>query len=125
MDGLLVKVLVLAYDGTVTILALWRVSHMIANEKGPWYCFRRLRLLAAFVCQGPENKEDRTWLNKACRDFHLHDMLECEYCNSLWLAPLFMLAFVYGGHVSIVIFTWLALSTTTIFLKRIHEKLER
>lgn len=115
-----------SFDGLVMVLALWRLSNLVANESGPWRCFKRLRLLAAFICQGPEDEADRTWLNKACREFHLHDMLECEYCNSMWLAPLLMLGYHVGGHTFAITFlSWLALSTTTIFLKRTHEKLQR
>ncbi len=114
------------YDGAVMVLALWRVSNLVANEDGPWQIFRKMRLFTVFMCQGPEQNWHRTWLNKACSDFHFHDMLECEYCNSLWLAPVFMLAYHLGGHtIALTVFTWLALSTTTIFVKRYHEKLQR
>ncbi len=123
---LLTQTLLSIYDGSVLVLALWRVSNLVANERGPWHCFKRLRLLAAFICKGPEDKGKRTWLNKACGDFHLHDLLECEYCNSMWLAPVFMVLYAHWGHaIALTVFTWLALSATTILIKRYHEKLQR
>src|SRR5215217_9596835 len=56
-------------------LAAWRLASLIANEEGPWQIFKRLRALAERWCNN----------YKFCREFNLHEMVTCEWCNSIWI----------------------------------------
>lgn len=78
-------------------LAVWRVTHLIANESGPWDIFLRLRRSAG---QGT-----------------LAELVSCFYCLSIWISLLFVW-FVTGGVVERIV-TWLALSGAAILLERV------
>jgi hypothetical protein len=90
----------------ILALAVWRCSSLLANEPGPWKVFERFR---DWVC---------------AKDFQLGEGLTCEWCNSVWIGTVATLMyFAWRGTI------WLALpmamSTVTILIKFIRERLER
>src|ERR1035438_7929939 len=55
-----------AYSLVLGILAVWRVTHLLNGEDGPWEIFVRLRKLAGAGFWG--------------------ELLDCFYCLSLWIS---------------------------------------
>jgi len=76
-------------------LAVWRITHMVAKEDGPWDTLLRLRRsLGAGV---------------------LKSLLSCFYCLSVWVAAPF--AFFLKGNFGETFVGWLALSSVAILLE--------
>jgi hypothetical protein len=80
----------------LAVLALWRVTHLLNAEDGPWGAVAWLRGRAG----------DRFW----------GQLLDCFYCLSLWLAVPF--AFLVGEGWKEWFLLWLALSAGSILLER-------
>ena len=85
---------------TVGILCVWRITHLLQAEDGPWDVVVRLRQLARAGFWG--------------------DLLDCFYCLSLWIAVPFALAL--GAEWSDRLLLWPALSAGGILLERITSK---
>ncbi len=84
----------------VTILAVWRVTHLLWGEDGPWDLFVQLRRLAG-----------NTFFGRA---------LDCFYCLSLWMAA--PLAWLLGHTWLERGLLWLAVSGGAILLERISAE---
>ena len=80
----------------VGLLGVWRITHLLQAEDGPWDLVVRLRRLAGATFWG-----------------HL---LDCFYCLSLWIALPF--AFVLGADWRERALLWPALSAAAILLER-------
>lgn len=85
------------------ILCVWRVTHLLHAEDGPWRLVVRLR-----QCAG-----DGFW----------GELLDCFYCLSLWIAA--PLAIVLGSTVRQRALLWPALSAAAILLERFTVANER
>lgn len=89
----------------VSILATFRVSHLVVREDGPFSMFRRLRA----------GLRRRGW----------HGPLDCLYCTSVWVA----LPFAYyayrnlsgGGSMVDALPLWLAISGGACLLDRLGQ----
>src|SRR5262249_37143454 len=81
------------------ILGVWRVTHMLASEDGPWNVLARLRRSAGTGFWGR--------------------MLECVYCLSLWVALPFaaLICNSAGQRLSL----WLAWSAGALLVERLME----
>lgn len=77
-------------------LAVWRVTHLLSREDGPWNCFGRLRDVVAKTFSAT--------------------LVSCFYCLSLWIAA--PLAWWLGTNWKEQGLLWLALSASAIFLER-------
>ncbi len=84
----------------VAALAVWRVTHLLAAEDGPWQVFARLRA--------------------AARDGFWGEVLACFYCLSLWMAAPFVFALDVDTVVQGVL-AWLALSGAACLLERLGQ----
>jgi len=84
----------------LAILATWRITHLLANEDGPWDLIARVRARLG---------------NKI-----LGRLMDCFKCLSLWVAVPIAL-FVSWRPVEIL-FTWLALSGAACLLERIGQE---
>jgi hypothetical protein len=82
------------------VLAVWRVTHLLKAEDGPWNLIVHLRKVAG----------SRFW----------GELLDCFYCLSLWIAAPF--AWFLGQEIKERVFLWLALSGAAILLERITNK---
>jgi hypothetical protein len=80
----------------LAVLAVWRVTHLLAAEDGPWNAVARLR---ARLGAGP-----------------LGRLMDCFYCLSVWVAAPFAL-FVAWRPPDLVV-AWLALSGGACLLER-------
>lgn len=81
-------------------LSVWRVTHLLAAEDGPWQLVVRLRRQAGEGFFG--------------------DLLDCFYCLSLWIAA--PVAWVIGESWKERVLLWLALSGGAIFLERTTDR---
>src|SRR3989442_10675875 len=82
------------------ILSVWRITHMLQAEDGPWDLLVRFR---RFVGAGLLGK-----------------LLDCFYCLSLWLAVPF--AYLVGKSWAERCLLWLALSAGAIILERFLDQ---
>jgi hypothetical protein len=80
----------------VAILAVWRITHLLQAEDGPWEIVVRLRRRAG----------DRFW----------GKLLDCFYCLSVWVA--FPVSIGLAARWQDVILLWPALSGGAILLER-------
>ncbi len=81
-------------------LAVWRATHLLHAEDGPWDAVVRLRRIAG----------DGFW----------GQLLDCFYCLSMWVAA--PLAFFLGEKLGERILLWPALSAGAILLERATER---
>ena len=82
------------------ILCVWRVTHLLQAEDGPWDLVIRLRRRIGAGFWG--------------------SLLDCFYCLSLWVsAPL---AFVIGEGWKERLLLWPALSAAAILLERVTNR---
>ena len=79
------------------LLALWRLTHLIQAEDGPWDLVVRLRRRAGEGVLGR--------------------LLDCFYCLSLWLAA--PLAYALGQSLAEQLLLWPALSGGAMLLERL------
>lgn len=87
-------------DCLVAVLCLWRVSHLLSIEKGPFGLISRLRARAGNGFFG--------------------ELLDCFYCLSLWLAiPLAILA---GDGWAQRLLLWPALSGAACLLEKATQR---
>ena len=77
-------------------LAVWRLTHLLAKEDGPWDVVRRLR--------------------RALSGGFLGALISCFYCLSVWIAIPF--AFFIPGTPLERVVAWLALSGAASLLER-------
>jgi len=78
-------------------LGVWRVTHLLSSEDGPWNLLKRVRRLAG----------SGFWSS----------LIGCFYCLSLWVAVPF--AYLIGGRFRERILLWPAFSGAAILLERI------
>jgi len=83
-------------------LAVWRITHLLFAEDGPWDAVIRLRRLAGTGLWG--------------------GLLDCFHCLSLWIAAPFALSL--GSEWTERLLLWPALSAGAILLERLtaHEQ---
>jgi hypothetical protein len=81
---------------TLGILGVWRITHLVQAEDGPWDLVIRLRHAVG----------SRFWGR----------LLDCFYCLSLWIAVPF--AWLLGPDLRHCFLLWLALSGGAILLER-------
>ena len=82
------------------VLGVWRVTHLLQAEDGPWDIVVRLRRVAGQSVWG--------------------SLLDCFYCLSLWLALPFALGI--GETTKEKALLWLALSGGAILLERMTTR---
>jgi hypothetical protein len=82
------------------ILCVWRITHLLHAEDGPWDVVVRLRRTAGEGFWGK--------------------LLDCFYCLSVWIAAPF--AFYLGEELGEQILLWPALSAGAILLERVTDR---
>jgi hypothetical protein len=91
------------YELLLAVLAVWRVTHLLHAEDGPWDLTVRLRGWAG--------------------DGFLGRMLDCFYCASLWVA--LPAAAMLGTSWQHFVLLWPALSAAAITLERVRGALRQ
>lgn len=84
------------FELAVGVLVVWRITHLIQAEDGPWDVVVRLRARAG-----------NGWVGQA---------MDCFYCLSLWIA--LPLAALLGANWLQQLLLWPALSGGAILLER-------
>ncbi|HET7435693.1 MAG TPA: hypothetical protein VFN10_13375 [Thermoanaerobaculia bacterium] len=84
----------------LAVLAVWRVTHLIVAEDGPWDVFRLLRRATAAV--------------------RLERLASCFYCASVWIAVPF--ALLLGRDWRSLVITIPALSGGAILAERLTAR---
>ena len=87
------------YKLLLGILSVWRITHLLNAEDGPWDVVVRLRRRAGEGFWG--------------------ELLDCFYCLSVWIAAPF--AVLLGQKLGERILLWPALSAGAILLERITD----
>ncbi len=88
------------YWFTLGILCVWRITHLLQAEDGPWEVIVRLRRTAGEGFWG--------------------ELLDCFYCLSIWVAA--PLAFLVGETLTEQFLLWPALSAGAIVLERVTNR---
>ena len=84
----------------VAVLAVWRVTHLLVAEDGPWNSLARFRRLAG--------------------DGFFASLLDCFYCLSLWTAA--PVAWFISHGVREWLLLWFAISGGAILLERATDR---
>ena len=84
----------------VALLAVWRITHLLAAEDGPWDIIVWLRRKAGLTIAGK--------------------LMDCFYCLSLWIAAPFCFYAAQGALSRAVV--WLALSGGASLLHQFANK---
>jgi hypothetical protein len=82
------------------ILGVWRITHLLNAENGPWNLLERFQ----------------TWAAKR----FLGNLLDCFYCLSLWVSVPF--ALLLSGRWKERMLLWPALSAGAILLERLTSR---
>ena len=88
------------YHLTLAVLAIWRVTHLLAKEDGPWDAIVALRLRLG--------------------NGFLGSLMDCFYCLSIWTALPF--GIWLGQNWIEKILVWLALSGVAALLEQATTK---
>jgi hypothetical protein len=88
------------YTLLLSVLAVWRITHLLQAEDGPGALLARLRALAGAGFWG--------------------QLLDCFYCLSLWVAAPF--AWFSGGVWTEKLLLWPALSAAAILIERVSAR---
>jgi len=91
------------YELLLAVLAVWRVTHLLHAEDGPWDAVVRLRGWAG--------------------DGFLGRMMDCFHCASLWVA--LPAAAMLGSGWQHFVLLWPALSAAAITLERVRGALRQ
>ena len=78
------------------VLCVWRITHLLQAEDGPWNIIIRIR--------------------RAVGDGFWGELLDCFYCMSLWISAPF--AYILGESPTEQILLWPALSAGAILAER-------
>lgn len=80
----------------LAVLAVWRITHLLSREDGPWHLLRRIR----------KNLEQGI----------LERLVSCFYCLSVWVSLPF--ALFVGGSLLEMLVGWWAISGAAVLLER-------
>jgi len=81
-------------------LAVWRITHLLSHEDGPWDVFLRLR--------------------RTLGDSIIGKLVACFYCLSIWVALPF--AGFLQGNATETFVGWLAISGAAVLLERLNRE---
>jgi hypothetical protein len=88
------------YRFLLGILSVWRITHLLQAEDGPW--------------------DSGVVLRQKAGDGFWGQLLDCFYCLSVWIAAPF--AIFLGNGLSKRILLWPALSAGAILLERVTDR---
>lgn len=77
----------------VAVLATWRLTHLLAEESGPWAIFVALR--AMFGIEHDGDGKAVSWPTSG-----LGAAFGCVFCLSLWIAPIVLLLLIVAPVVA-------------------------
>lgn len=86
----------------LALLGVWRITHLLHAEDGPWKLLRRFR--------------------ESLRNTLVGDAFDCFYCLSIWIAAPF--AWLVGESWKERALLWPAISGAAILLERMTDRAE-
>ncbi len=89
-----------AFRFVLATLAVWRITHLLAAEDGPWDVLLRFRRALGAGMAGK--------------------LVRCFYCLSIWVALPF--AWFLKGNAAETVVGWLALSGAAVLLERLTRE---
>lgn len=89
-----------AFQFLITILAAWRITHLIQAEDGPWDIVFKIR--------------------KSLGNGFWGSLMDCFYCASIWVS--FPFAIIYGKTIFDFLSYWMAISGGAILLQKLSSK---
>jgi hypothetical protein len=92
----------------------WRISSLVANENGPWYIFKKFRDQCLKWC------EKYPW----CAKLHLYELVECEWCNSIWFCSMTTILWYLLGDIVLLPLLVFCMSAGVIVIKYVVQTLE-
>lgn len=98
----------------IAVLGNWRISSLVSNENGPFHVFKKFRLFCLELCK-------KNWF---CKKLHLYELVECEWCNSVYFCGITIILWYFIGDIILLPLLWLALSACVIFLKFVIQNME-
>jgi len=107
----------------ILCLTAWRISSLLAFERGPYAIFEKLREWANKRDNKAKSKSLTSWLIENEDESELSQGLSCLWCNSVWGATAFtLLSCIFG----VIPYWWLlflpfGISGGVIFLQKIME----
>ena len=90
-------------------LAIWRVSSLFVNEKGPWNVFLRLRILAGI-------QHDDNGTAYGIPDTFLAGVLSCIWCCSVWVGFFWTALWLVSSDTSLKLAVPFAFSALAILI---------
>ncbi|HEV2884993.1 MAG TPA: hypothetical protein VGW36_09055 [Pyrinomonadaceae bacterium] len=88
------------YRLAIGILCVWRITHLLQAEDGPWDIMVRFR--------------------EAVGDGFVGRLLDCFACSSLWVSAPFAFFLAHGWRHSFLL--WLSFSAGAILLERVTTR---
>jgi len=89
-------------------LATYRITRLVVNEAGPGDIFIKLR-------DAVRDKEGNGWR-------FLFDLINCEYCISVWIAALLAVFVIAGGWFGTWLLVWLGLAGAFYIAQEIKDR---
>lgn len=103
-------------DFIILALATFRISHLVADEDGPWGLFEWIR--GKIGVRRDEKGEPYGTNNFAVG-------LVCQWCNSIWIGVVLMLLYIYTKQITVWVCFPLALSAVALTISEINKLLVR
>lgn len=92
--------------------ATWRISAMLAYERGPLDIFYRIRGIMGFD-QYDDGEEEAP-------DNFIGNLLACVWCSSLWVGALFFISYILWPGVMFIALP-LAISAVAVIVEQINH----
>lgn len=91
----------------IASLAVWRFTHMLQDEDGPFAIFARLQAWAA-------RRPDKVG--------GINQGFFCFYCLSIWVAflPALAIAWDFSGFIGFILL-WFALSASAVLINKLEQ----
>ncbi len=102
-------------DLLIGALAVWRLSALIAYERGPFKLFEWLRA-AAGIFHFDDGSPDHDLATG-----EIQKLLICVWCSSPWLAGLWVLGYLFFPMPTMIVSAVLAISAGAIIAEKINN----
>lgn len=99
----------------VLSLAVWRISHLLMVESGPFRIFVHLRKLMGI--EHDADDEPNLWPNT-----YFGQMFECPYCLTMNLAIVFGLLWIFFPTITLYIALPFAISTMALLVNGLQKQ---
>jgi hypothetical protein len=99
-------------DFVIGFMAVWRLSSLIVQEKGPFNIFVKIRKLAKI-------EHDDTGEVVSSPDTFWGGLLSCVWCSSVWISGFWTACYILNKELTMYCSIFLALSAGAIWLNKV------